>query len=245
MPPFFTIITSTYNAASTLPRLLDSLASQTCRDFNWIVQDGASSDATMQIVEQYRDRLPEVLANSSKDNGIYDAWNKAINHWQDRLGEWILFLGADDMLAEQSVLDRVQQKIQHTDSQKIFASGHILIIETATGKIIKKLDGKSNTFSKRFHGMSIPHTGLFSRKKLFTSPYFDAQFQISGDYDFILKHWTQKNQMLDLDLIITKMGNLGISQTQSSEKEDFIAIKKHSIFLACIYIIRKKIKSFF
>ena len=93
MPPFFTIITSTYNAAATLPRLLDSLASQTCRDFNWIVQDGASSDATIQIVEQYRDRLPEVLADSGKDSGIYDAWNKAIDRWQDKMGEWVLFFG--------------------------------------------------------------------------------------------------------------------------------------------------------
>ena len=105
MPPFFTIITSTYNAAATLPHLLDSLASQTCRDFNWIVQDGASSDATIQIVEQYRDRLPEVLTDSGKDSGIYDAWNKAIDRWQDKMGEWILFLGADDKLADVNVLD--------------------------------------------------------------------------------------------------------------------------------------------
>lgn len=79
MPPFFTIITSTYNAEKALPPLLESLASQTCHDFNWIVQDGSSSDATMQIVEQYRNRLPEILADSRKDRGIYDAWNKALD----------------------------------------------------------------------------------------------------------------------------------------------------------------------
>ena len=105
MPPFFTIITSTYNASATLPRLLDSLASQTCRDFNWIVQDGASSDATMQIVEQYHDRLPEILADSGRDKGIYDAWNKALDHWKDNLGEWIIFLGADDTLYECRTLE--------------------------------------------------------------------------------------------------------------------------------------------
>ena len=81
MPPFFSIITSTYNAEETLPPLLESLASQTCRDFNWIVQDGSSSDATMQLVEGYRDRLPEIFADSRKDCGIYDAWNKALDRW--------------------------------------------------------------------------------------------------------------------------------------------------------------------
>ena len=65
--PFFSVITSTYNAAATLPRLLDSLSAQTCRDFNWIVQDGASTDATMEIVEHYRPRLPAVLEKNKKD----------------------------------------------------------------------------------------------------------------------------------------------------------------------------------
>ena len=139
MPPFFTIITSTYNAAATLPRLLDSLASQTCRDFNWIVQDGASSDATIQIVEQYRDRLPEVLADSGKDSGIYDAWNKAIDRWQDKMGEWVLFLGADDKLADVNVLQCVQEKINRADANTLFAAGNIEIYNISTEKSIKNL----------------------------------------------------------------------------------------------------------
>ena len=61
MPPFFTIITATYNAAATLPRLLESLAAQTCRDFVWVAQDGASNDDTLAVIEQWRERLDLVL----------------------------------------------------------------------------------------------------------------------------------------------------------------------------------------
>ena len=129
MSPFFTIITSTYNAAATLPRLLDSLASQTCRDFNWIVQDGASSDNTMQIVEQYRDHLPEILANSDKDSGIYDAWNKAIDRWQDNMGEWVLFLGADDRLVSEDILAKVQEQISNLPEDIIFAAGDMIYLD--------------------------------------------------------------------------------------------------------------------
>jgi glycosyltransferase involved in cell wall biosynthesis len=66
MTPFFTIITATYNAAATLPRLLDSLAAQTCRDFELVIQDGASTDATAAIAEAYRERLcrPSLLFRS-------------------------------------------------------------------------------------------------------------------------------------------------------------------------------------
>ena len=56
-PPTFTIITATYNAASTLPRLLQSLATQTCRDFTWVCQDGASTDNTLAIVAERKDRF--------------------------------------------------------------------------------------------------------------------------------------------------------------------------------------------
>lgn len=243
MPPFFTIITSTYNAAATLPRLLDSLASQTCRDFNWIVQDGASSDATIQIVEQYRDRLPEILADSSKDNGIYDAWNKAIDRWQDKMGEWVLFLGADDKLADVNVLQCVQEKINRADANTLFAAGNIEIYNISTEKSIKKFESKPGCFARRFRGLPIPHTGLFTHQSLLSSSCFDTHFRIAGDYDFILRNWSAENQILLLDICITKMGDAGISNTNSTLHEDFIAIKKISLCRALNYLLIKFIEN--
>ncbi|MDR3362753.1 MAG: glycosyltransferase [Desulfovibrio sp.] len=78
MVPFFTIITATRNAAATLPRLLDFLACQTCRDFELVIQDGASTDGTVGLAEAYRDLLPALSLDSAPDRGIYDAWNKAL-----------------------------------------------------------------------------------------------------------------------------------------------------------------------
>lgn len=106
--PFFSIVTATYNAEKTLPRLLNSLAAQTCRDFSWIMQDGASKDTTLAVAERYRSRLPQVLLASAPDSGIYDAWNKALDRTKGRLGQWVLFLGADDLLAADDVLEKAQ-----------------------------------------------------------------------------------------------------------------------------------------
>ncbi len=240
MAPFFTIITSTWNAAGTLSRLLDSLAAQTCRDFNWIVQDGASSDATLEIVEQYRDRLPEILADSGRDNGIYDAWNKAIARWQDKLGDWVLFLGADDRLAGPDVLRQVQQKIQNCESEKEFACGHMLLIDMVTGDEIKRIKGRARVFDKRYRGMFIPHGAFFARRHFFQPPCFDTHFRIAGDYDFILQHWTRESQFFELNMDVTEMGNGGISSTQSLLKEDFLVIKKNrSLFCAVTYLVRR------
>ncbi len=245
--PFFTIITATHNAASTLPRLLESLSSQTCQDFNWIVQDGASSDDTMNIVERFRDRLPEVLSHSSEDSGIYDAWNKAIDRWRNRLGEWVLFLGADDMLASKNVLYRVQRKILNCASEKDFASGHILFVDNATEKITGRQEGRAKNFSLRYRQMPLPHSALFTRRHFFVPLCFDTRFYISGDYDFILRNWTWENQLCELDILVTKMGNSGISSSSSflekMQKEDFAAIKKQSVIYAYNYFFLKRIEN--
>ena len=234
MPPFFTIITSTYNAADTLPHLLDSLASQTCRDFNWIVQDGASSDATMQIVEQYRDRLPEILADSSRDNGIYDAWNKAIDRWQDNMGEWVLFLGADDRLASEDILAKVQEDIFYLPEDIIFVAGDMSYLD-GKGEIYSSFTTPYNyiVFNQRFLGMPVPHTALFTRKSIIQHK-FDTSFRIAGDFDFMLREFHAPSQLKQLGFLITYMGYGGISTDARTynlnKKERSSIIKRYSFY---------------
>lgn len=219
MPPFFTIITSTYNAAATLPRLLDSLASQTCQDFNWIVQDGASSDSTMQIVEQYRDRLPAILANSSKDSGIYDAWNKAIDRWQDKMGEWVLFLGADDKFLDEDTLETAKNKIVNLEEYIIFAAGDIIILDRNNHIVHKTiLTNNAIAFKSNKLSMTIPHPSLFTRKKVIIQYKFDSSFKIAGDYDFLIKTWQRYDQLVPLHFIVTQMASGGISSNANYRK---------------------------
>lgn len=219
MPPFFTIITSTYNAASTLPRLLDSLVSQTCQDFNWIVQDGASSDNTMQIVEQYRNRLPEILADTEKDNGIYDAWNKAIEHWQDKLGEWVLFLGADDYLSADNILDKVKERINTLSQSKLFFAGNIILINKFGVEISENITKDVNdAFKRKSYCMPINHPALFTKKNIILKYKFDTSFKISGDYDFIRRAWLAPNQLQLLGFVTTFMQTGGISASEVSRK---------------------------
>ncbi len=214
--PFFTIITATYNAAETLPRLLQSLAEQSCQDFVWVCQDGASNDNTLKIVEQWRDKI-SISVESCKDTGIYDAWNKALTREGDNLGDWVLFLGADDLLASDDVLDRVKMICVEQSDDVLFVIGDLEMFDTNLLPT-KKFHVDVETYFKEISYKMIPHSALFSRKKTFTKYLFDTDFKITGDFEWIQKIWKKQEQLVAAHILITKMSSGGISDSPQTEK---------------------------
>lgn len=94
MTPSITVITVTYNAASVLRGLIESLRVQTDRNFEWVVVDGDSMDGTVEIIKSAGDVVSKWI--SEPDCGIYDAMNKAV---RAASGEYYLVCGADDRLS--------------------------------------------------------------------------------------------------------------------------------------------------
>ncbi|MGE4312217.1 glycosyltransferase family 2 protein [Desulfovibrio sp.] len=212
MPPLLTIITATYNAADTLPRLLDSLAGQTCRDFELIIQDGASTDDTVAIAESYRGKLPALSLASEPDSGIYDAWNKALKRIQ---GEWVLFLGADDELAGATVLEQCYASLIGLSETDLYAGGGVDLIGR-DGEIVLHLNYFIEQLDQRIRiGMPFPHPGLWHRRALFAKNLFDEGLRIAADYDFVCRTWTIKNGATAFSFTITHMHRGGISDSPS------------------------------
>lgn len=94
------IVTATYNAAAVLPRLIESLLAQTDQDFEWVVADGGSTDGTLEILENAKLKLKNVVIDSRTDFGIYDALNRGVKL---STGEYYVVLGADDILFPEAV----------------------------------------------------------------------------------------------------------------------------------------------
>ena len=106
--PTIAVITATLNAEKYLPRLIKSLHEQTDGDFEWIVADGNSTDATARLVESsgLRARLLQ-----GKDFGIYDALNRAVAACSC---DYYLVIGADDTLTPNALHD--YRAAAHTQS---------------------------------------------------------------------------------------------------------------------------------
>lgn len=72
------IIVPSFNQGRFISSTLDSILSQDYRPLEVIVVDGASSDNTVEILQQYADKYPELRWLSERDSGPADAVNKGL-----------------------------------------------------------------------------------------------------------------------------------------------------------------------
>jgi len=175
------IVTAVYNASAFLPVLIDSIRKQVCQDFEFIIIDGGSTDGTTDIIEANKDMISFYL--SEKDQGIYDAWNKGVKHTK---GDWIMFLGADDILLPNAICLYINF-INHHNSDIDYISSKKQMINKNTGKPFRTT-GWQWEWPLFLRQMSVAHPGSLHSKRLFEKyGLFDINYKITGDYEFLLR----------------------------------------------------------
>lgn len=96
-----TIFTPTYNRAHTLGRTFESLQAQSDRDFEWLVVDDGSSDNTVGLLSQWKDRSNfPIVVFQQKNMGKHVAINLGVQHAQ---GELFFIVDSDDWLKPDAV----------------------------------------------------------------------------------------------------------------------------------------------
>ena len=96
------VVTVVRNGIKTIEQTILSVINQDYHDFEYIIIDGVSTDGTLEILNKYSDKISKII--SEPDVGIYDAMNKGIALAN---GDWVYFLGCDDVLYESSTLSRI------------------------------------------------------------------------------------------------------------------------------------------
>lgn len=94
-PPILSVIIPAFNAERYLARCLDSVLRQTQKDFEAILINDGSSDGTSGICNEYSAKDPRIRYYQQENNGVSSARNLGLDL---ALGEWIIFLDADDEL---------------------------------------------------------------------------------------------------------------------------------------------------
>ena len=158
------IIVACLNARPLLLRCLDSIARQDYCDIEVIVADGGSRDGTAEMLRGWQ--APSVSSFhwfSGPDAGIADAWNKAITRLS---GEWVLFLGADDVLAAPDILSRATARLAELDPATRVAYGQTALVD-AQGRQVDLLERPWSPEEFRGCRYNLPHQAAFHHCSLF------------------------------------------------------------------------------
>lgn len=207
--PRVSIITATFNAATLLPYTIRSLRGQTCRDFEWVVVDGNSSDSTQVLLRENADLVTRWI--SEPDRGIYDAWNKGCKMTH---GEWILFLGAGDELAAPNTLAECVRQLEGVSPDAAIVYGRQTLLSPCEripletiGIPWAQMQGKWDIGRPALP----PHGATFQHKSLFVGAQpFDLRFAIASDSHFLLRAM-QKQTPVFMPVEVTRAPMGGVS----------------------------------
>jgi glycosyltransferase involved in cell wall biosynthesis len=109
--PFFSIIIPTLNEEKFLPRLLESLAKQTYRDFEVIVVDGKSKDKTVKLAQTHTSELPALTVHVADHASLPYQRNVGAGN---ATGTWFIFIDADTVVLPYC-LQQIETYIQSHD----------------------------------------------------------------------------------------------------------------------------------
>lgn len=200
--PFFSIIIPTYNNLRCLKKCLVSIKKQTFIDFDVWVIDNASSDGTYEFVESLGAPFNVISEN---DVGIYNAMNKGVINSS---GEWLYFMGADDLLYDNDVLAKIANT--RRSSEKVILGN---VTFNSISNISKNLDIKRSKFSKMLWlKNTIHHQGTFYKRDIFKNNFYDESYSVLADYKLNLELFRKKIVSINANILIAHCGDQGISK---------------------------------
>lgn len=215
--PIITIITSTYNVVQDLHWTIDSIKKQTYPNIQWIIADGASTDGTVAMLGANNELIDYWF--SEPDTGIYDAWNKALEHVK---GDWVQFIGAGDELYETNTLEKVALHLKNAYPSYELVYGQVVHVSEKGRKELYVSGEPWENYQGKWEGIRPklpPHPALFHNSSLFKEKKFNTEFSIVADSHFLMQNL--HNSFLYIPLIVDRMVLGGISSSPKGKLESY------------------------
>ena len=199
----FSIITITYNAVAFLPRTVESVLSQHYRDIEHIIIDGASTDSTLSVAQDYMQRSyaaqngHEVRIVSEPDNGLYDAMNKGL---RQASGDYICFLNAGDFFPNANVLDTIVSrsltgKIRQQLPAVIYGDTDIVDNDGNFLRHRRLAPPRNLTWRSFRKGMLVCHQAFYARLDIARTVPYDTRYRYSADVDWCIRVMKEAERM--------------------------------------------------
>ncbi|MEZ4670943.1 MAG: glycosyltransferase family 2 protein [Anaerolineae bacterium] len=179
--PSIAMVTPSYNQAQYLEQTIKSVLDQGYPALEYVVQDGASKDASPHIIERYKDKL--TYSESAPDSGQTNAINKGFRHTR---GEIMAWLNSDDMLLPGTLQLVGKFFAEHPEVDVVY--GHRIIVDENSYEIGRWVLPQHGNRILSFADY-IPQETLFWRRSVWDKAggQVDEQFKFAMDWDLILR----------------------------------------------------------
>ena len=258
----FSIVTITYNADNVLGKTVDSVFSQTYPHVEHVIIDGASTDDTLQVAQDYMQRLyaasngHEIRIVSEPDNGLYDAMNKGLRQVS---GDYVLFLNAGDFFPDSEVLSNIARNVglEGVSREKlpVVLYGNTDIVDN-DGRFLRhrRLQPPANLSWRSFrHGMLVCHQAFYARLDIAKTVPYDCRYRFSADVDWCIRIMKEAEirhlPLLNLHLVVanyTEEGQSTIHHRESLNERYQIMCHHYgripTIFMHLWFAVRQIIK---
>lgn len=228
--PFFSVVVVCLNAEAYIGKTMHSILAQTCDDFEVIVKDGGSEDATLSLVPK-DDR---VRIYCQPDSGIYDAMNQATARAR---GHYTIYMNCGDTFYSDTVLERVRAAVGNASYALVYG-------DYVRNGIRHRHAARITSFY--LYRTSMCHQALFFNTDVLhaTTPY-DTRYTIMADYDLELRLHRSNDAARYVDLVICEYLGGGFSENPARiarrEKERGEIRRKHfSRMQNVLYFVRWK-----
>ena len=259
-----TYVTITYNAAQVLKRTLDSVLQQDYPEIVHLIIDGASTDDTLKIVDDYIAQSNaagnghQVKVTSEPDKGIYDAMNKGLRGVD---GDYVCFLNAGDFLPAPDTARRIAEAVtnthQPTSTPQLPAVlyGDTDIVD-GEGRFLhhRRLAPPEKLTWKSFRqGMLVCHQAFYARTDFAIATPYDMLYRYSADVDWcirVMKAAAKENvPLLNLHMVVANYTQEGQTTLHHRESlmERYRVMEHHygrvqTFLLHCWFAVRALLK---
>lgn len=216
--PLISVIVPSFRSGKSISFLFDSILEQSFKNFEIIVADGGSDDDTLEIIEKYKSSFKNMIVNSEKDEGIYDAINKGVSLAN---GKWIYIIGTDDRIFDKDVFLHFSEMENKVNERLIY--GNVQVVGDAgwarDGQIYDGSFDNSKLLIKNICQQAVFYHYLLFKKY----GMFEKRYKVCSDWDFLLRVVSHEPiKYIDLTVARFYGGGTSVSRMDEAFQAEFI-----------------------
>jgi glycosyltransferase len=224
------VVTAVRNRRATVAEAVESVARQTHSEVEHLVQDGASTDGTLEILRAVAG--PDVRIESVPDGGLYHAINRGLAR---ATGDVVGLMHSDDLYASDRVLARVAEAFADPGTDGVYGDLDYVSARDVS-RVIRRWRSGPYAPQRLARGWMPPHPTLYLRREVLERwGAYDTTFRIAADYEAMLRWLVRGNLRLTyVPEVFVRMrvggeSNRSLGRILLKSREDLAAMRRHGV----------------